>query len=159
MDIKDKKLMTKIGQNYETLGTLSYKEANKNILSAVKKAMKQSTSETGREKSKYIYLTDNKSNYTKRPFYLDNLPRQQVRAIFMARKRMLRTKENYKKMYRNAGDAAMKKKRNNISFKNAQQSTTTRKTKVCIQDIFNAPNHKTTHMVSKILNIQNIITQ
>ena len=85
---KTKIMMTEIGLNYETLGTLTYNEAKKNILSAVKRAVKQSTSKTGREKSEYIYLTDNKTYTNKRPYYLDKLPRQQVRAIFMTRTRM-----------------------------------------------------------------------
>ena len=55
---KKKIMVIEIGHNYETLGNLTYNEAKKNILSAVKKYVKQRASKTGREKSKSVYLTD-----------------------------------------------------------------------------------------------------
>ena len=123
--------------------------------------MKQSTSKTGREKSKYIYLTDNKTYSKKRPFYLDNLPRQQVRAIFVARKGMLKTKEYYKKMYINQicrGCGSEEETQQHI-LQECTAIQDNEKIKVCVHEIFNIPNHKTSHTAKKLLNIQNTIKQ
>ena len=158
---KTKIMMTEIGLNYETLGTLTYNEAKKNILSAVKRTKKQSTSKTGREKSKYIYLTDNKTYSNKRPYYLDNLPRQQVRAIFMTRTRMFKTKGNYKKMYTSQicrGCGNDEETQQHI-LQECKAIHNEEKTKVSVHEIFNALNKTTTHTAKKIMYIQNIISQ
>ena len=56
----------------------------------------------GENKSKFKFLTTNSETRRRaKPSYLYKLPKEQARAIFMARTRMIKVKTNYKNMYTN----------------------------------------------------------
>ena len=56
----------------------------------------------GQNKSKFKFLTTNsETRRSAKPSYLYKLPKEQARAIFMARTRMIKVKTNYKNMYTN----------------------------------------------------------
>ena len=56
----------------------------------------------GQNKSKFKFLTTNsETRRSTKPSYLYKLPKEQARAIFMARTRMIKVKTNYKNMYTN----------------------------------------------------------
>ena len=56
----------------------------------------------GQTKSKFKFLTTNsETRRSAKPSYLYKLPKEQARAVFMARTRMIEVKTNYKNMYTN----------------------------------------------------------
>ena len=64
--------------------------------------MDETLEREGKNKSKLQYLRDNQNRNRKtKTTYLRTLNRQEVRAIFMARTRMIQCKRNYKNKYPN----------------------------------------------------------
>ena len=72
------------------------------VKESITKAMDDKHNTEGQNKSKFKFLTTNsETRRSATPSYLYKLPKEQARAIFMARTRMIKVKTNYKNMYTN----------------------------------------------------------
>ena len=92
-----KQKMFEIGLDYDVMQDQK-KQTRTTDKQTVAAHMEKNLDSTGLTKSKYQFLKVNKT--TTQTDYLDQLTRRQARAIFMARNRMLKTKANYKNMYK-----------------------------------------------------------
>ena len=72
------------------------------VKESITKSMNDKHNTEGQNKSKFKFLTTNsETRRSAKPSYLYKLPKEQARAIFMARTRMIKVKTNYKNMYTN----------------------------------------------------------
>ena len=72
------------------------------VKESITKSMDDKHNTEGQNKSKFKFLTTNsETRRSAKPSYLYKLPKEQARAIFMARTRMIKVKTNYKNMYTN----------------------------------------------------------
>ena len=93
--------MVELGIDYAHLEQININDTKRIILQATQNAMTRSTDQSGQTKAKYKFLTEGRGDNNQPSDYLKHLPRNQARALFMARTRMLKVKANYKKMYVN----------------------------------------------------------
>ena len=83
-----------------TLGHISAKDRKILLKESITKSMNGKHNTEGQNKSKFKFLTTNgETRRSANPSHLYKLPKEQARAIFMARTRMIKVKTNYKNMY------------------------------------------------------------
>ena len=160
---KTKLIITGIGLKDEDLIQQSTKEAKNNIKKAVTIKMKQTIKQSGEEKSKYTFLTTNKSlTNSVETDYLTTLTRNQARALFSARTRMTKAKANYKNMHatqtcRGCGlaDETQQHILENCTSLHKDDETT-----VPLQDLFDHGNkQKTANTSNKLIYIEETLRQ
>ena len=160
---KTKLIITGIGLKDEDLIQQSTKEAKNNIKKAVTIKMKQTIKQSGEEKSKYTFLTTNKSlTNSVETDYLTTLTRNQARALFSARTRMTKAKANYKNMHatqtcRGCGlaDETQQHILENCTSLHKDDETT-----VPLQDLFDHGNkQKTANTSNKLIYIEETMRQ
>ena len=85
-----------------TLRHIPAKDRKTLLKETITKSMNGKLNTEGQNKSKFKFLTTNgETRSSGTPFYLYKLPKEQARAIFMARTRMIKVKTNYKNMHPN----------------------------------------------------------
>ena len=91
-----------VGLDLETLRHISAKDRKLSVKESTTKTMNDKHDTEGQNKSKFKFLTTNSGTRRgAKPSYLYKLPKEQARAIFIARTRMIKVKTNYKNMYTN----------------------------------------------------------
>ena len=91
-----------VGLDLHTLRHISAKDRKILLKESITKSMNGKHNTEGQNKSKFKFLTTNsETRRSGKPSYLYKLPKEQARAIFMARTRMIKVKTNYKNMYPN----------------------------------------------------------
>ena len=91
-----------VGLDLNTLRHISAKNRKVSLKESITKSMNDKHNTEGQNKSKFKFLTTNsETRRSAKPSYLYKLPKEQARAIFMARTRMIKVKTNYKNMYTN----------------------------------------------------------
>ena len=89
-----------VGLDLDTLRHFSAKDRKVSVKESITKSMNDKHNTEGQNKSKFKFLTTNsETRRSAKPSYLYKLPKEQARAIFMARTRMIKVKTNYKNMY------------------------------------------------------------
>ena len=89
-----------VGLDLDTLRHISAKDRKVSVKESITKSMNDKHDTEGQNKSKFKFLTTNsETRRSAKPSYLYKLPKEQARAIFMARTRMIKVKTNYKNMY------------------------------------------------------------
>ena len=84
-----------VGLDLETLRHISAKDRKVSVKESTTKTMNDKHDTEGQNKSKFKFLTTNSgTRRSAKPFYLYKLPKEQARAIFMARTRMIKVKTN-----------------------------------------------------------------
>ena len=88
-----------VGLDLETLRHISANDRKVSVKESTTKTMNDKHDTEGQNKSKFNFLTSNSGTRRRaKPSYLYKLPKEQARAIFMARTRMIKVKTNYKNM-------------------------------------------------------------
>ena len=91
-----------VGLDLYTLRHISAKDRKILLKESITKSMNGKHNTEGQNKSKFKFLTTNsETRRSAKPSYLYKLPKEQARAIFMARTRMIKVKTNYQNMYPN----------------------------------------------------------
>ena len=91
-----------VGLDLDILRHISAKDRKVSVKESITKTMNDKHNTEGQNKSKFKFLTTNsETRRSAKPSYLYKLPKEQARAIFMARTRMIKVKTNYKNMYTN----------------------------------------------------------
>ena len=91
-----------VGLDLDTLRHISAKDRKVSVKESITKTMNDKHDMEGQNKSKFKFLTTNSEiRRSAKPSYLYKLPKEQARAIFMARTRMIKVKTNYKNIYTN----------------------------------------------------------
>ena len=91
-----------VGRDLNTLRHISAKDRKVLLKESITKSMNDKHNSEGQNKSKFKFLTTNsETRRSPKPSYLYKLSKEQARAIFMARTRMIKVKTNYKNMYTN----------------------------------------------------------
>ena len=91
-----------VGLDLDTLRHISAKDRKVPVKESITKTMNDKHDTEGQNKSKFKFLTTNsETRRSAKPSYLYKLPKEQARAIFMTRTRMIKVKTNYKNMYTN----------------------------------------------------------
>ena len=92
-----------VGLDLNTLRHISAKDRKILLKESITKSMNGKHNTEGQNKSKFKFLTTNsETRRSGKPSYLYKLPKEQARAIFMARTRMIKVKTNDKNMYPNS---------------------------------------------------------
>ena len=94
-----------VGLDLNTLRHISAKDRKVSLKESITKSMDDKHNTEGQNKSKFKFLiTNSETRRSANPSYLYKLPKEQARAIFMARTRMIEVKTNYKNMYTSSGN-------------------------------------------------------
>ena len=157
---KTKQKMVELGIVYTHLEQININDTKRIILQATQNAMTRSTDQSGETKAKYKFLTEGRGDNNNQPSdYLKHLPRNQARALFMARKRMLKVKANYKKMYVNhrcRGCGLTEETRDHV----LQECTIIHQNQDLIttkEDLFKPFDNQTKQIATNIITIEKII--
>ena len=90
-----------VGLDLDTLRHISAKDRKVSVKESITKTMNDKHDMEGQNKSKFKFLTTNSEiRRSAKPSYLYKLPKEQARAIFMARTRMIKVKTRQKYLYK-----------------------------------------------------------
>ena len=152
---KTQLLITNLEMNGEQLKEASYHKAKMIVRKKIKTHMDTKLEHQGQKKSKFIFLTQHKKREKDtKPLYLKWLTRDQARAIFMARTRMITAKGNYKNKHGNPtcrGCGLYEETQHHI-LEECQKVLDTGNQKISIQDIF-ATDLRTNRTIANKLNL------
>ena len=152
---KTQLLITNLEMNGEQLKEASYHKAKRIVRKKIKTHMDTKVEHQGQKKSKFIFLTQHKKREKEtKPLYLKWLTRDQARAIFMARTRMITAKGNYKNKHGNPtcrGCGLCEETQQHI-LEECQKVLDTGNQNISIQDIF-ATDLRTNRTIANKLNL------